>query len=287
MRTTNPLTPVTFGVVGEEAGRCPRLLTALYFLIALVLLTSLVVQGQQDLPWVRIPNGRFLMGCVPGDTQCLDNERPRHEVTISQSFDLMATEVTVDQYGSFVRATGYDPPLPPAFPQDGDHPVVFLSWEDAAAFCDWAGGRLPTEAEWEYAARAGHNERIYWWGNEPSDEWANFGAEECCEGATGGADMWVNTGPVGSLPANDFGLWDMTGNVWEWVADWHGDYPNGPIVDPKGAVSGFVRVARGASWLNFPAVTRVSVRLMFSPTGQTSNVGARCARDVTAVLVAE
>ena len=248
---------------------------------------ALQTSTQLDLHWVRIPAGQFQMGCVPDDAQCLDNEQPRHWVTISQPFDLMETEVTVAHYDAFVRATGYPPPALPDFPQGPDHPAVFLDWDDAAAFCTWAGGRLPTEAEWEYAARAAHDGWIYWWGNELSRDRANFGAEECCAGATGGADRWVNTAPVGSLPPNDFGLYDITGNVWEWVADWHGDYPAEPVVDPRGGESGFGRLARGASWLNFPAVARVSVRLLFTPSGQTSNVGARCARDAAVTAVAD
>ena len=248
---------------------------------------ALQTSTQLDLHWVRIPAGQFQMGCVPDDAQCLDNEQPRHWVTISQPFDLMETEVTVAHYDAFVRATGYPPPALPDFPQGPNHPAVLLDWDDATAFCAWAGGRLPTEAEWEYAARAGHDGWIYWWGNELSRDRANFGAEECCEGATGGADRWANTAPVGSLPPNDFGLYDITGNVWEWVADWHGDYPAEPVVDPRSGEFGFGRVARGASWLNFPAVTRVSVRLLFPPSGQTSNVGARCARDVAVTAVAD
>ena len=240
-----------------------------------------------DLPWVRVAAGQFRMGCVPGDTECLDSERPQHEVTLARPFDLMATEVTLAQYARFLNATGYPPPPLPDYEQGGDHPVVNLTWTDAAAFCDWAGGRLPTEAEWEYAARAGHDDRIYWWGDEPSREWANIGAAECCEGATGGSDVWLHTAPVGSLPANDFGLHDMTGNVWEWVDAWIDEYPDQPVVDPRPAEAGFLKVMRGASWLNFPMVTRLSVRLPFAPDGRTSNVGARCARDVSDLRASE
>ena len=164
---------------------------------------------------------------------------------------------------------------------------MHLRWNAAAAFCDWAGGRLPTEAEWEYAARAGRGGRIFWWGDELTRDYANFGDVECCRGATGGGDSWINTAPVGSFPANDFGLFDMTGNVWEWVDAWIDQYPAEAVTDPRPAAEGYLRVMRGASWLNFPNVMRLSVRLPFAADGHTSNVGARCARDAPGVVVAE
>ena len=242
---------------------------------------------QIELPWVTVPSGSFQMGCVPDDAACLGSERPRHEVTLS-AFEMMATEVTVGQYGAFAAATGAGAPPQPDFPQASDHPVVHLTWHAAAAFCDWAGGRLPTEAEWEYAARAGHDGRRFWWGDELTRDYANFGDVECCRGATGGADTWINTAPVGSFPANDFRLHDMTGNVWEWVDGWITvAYPEGPRTDPRPAASGYLRVMRGGSWLNFPTVLRVSVRLPFSADGHTSNVGTRCARDAGGLIAAE
>ena len=237
------------------------------------------------LPWVAIPAGSFQMGCAPRDAACLDSERPRHEVTLS-TFDLLATEVTVGQYAAFVAATGYDRPARPDFAQASDHPAVHLTWHAAAAFCDWADGRLPTEAEWEYAARAGHDGRLYWWGDELTRDYANFGDVVCCSGAAGGADAWINTAPVGSFPPNDFGIYDMTGNVWEWVDDWiTPSYPDGPLTDPQPAATGYLRVMRGGSWLNVPNVLRISVRLPFSADGHTSNVGARCARDARMLVV--
>lgn len=234
--------------------------------------------------WVRIPTGTVQIGCVPGDGACLDNERPRHQVTITRPFELMATEVTVAQYLTFAQATRRPLPRQPDFVQTGTHPIVHVDWEDAAAFCRWAGGRLPTEAEWEYAARAGHAGRIHGSGDELSSDWANYGDNICCEGAVDGADRWLKTAPVGSFPPNDFGLYDMSGNVWEWVADWHAPYAAGPAVDPQGPATGIGRVARGGSWLNDPSVLRLSVRLSFHPAARTSNVGARCARNLPALL---
>ena len=251
----------------------------------LVAATLSAAQPPFELPWVQIPAGAFHRGCVPADDVCLDNERPRHEVTVSRSFELMATEVTVGQYLTFARVTQRSLPRQPDFQQTGTHPIVYVGWQDAAAFCEWAGGRLPTEAEWEYAARGGHAERIYGWGNQLSSRHANYGTNVCCDGATEGEDHWLKTSPVGSFPANDFGLYDMTGNVWEWVADWHAPYGTSPETDPGGPAQGLGRVARGGSWLNDPSVLRLSVRLTFNPQGRTSNIGTRCARDLPTLLV--
>ena len=248
--------------------------------------STVAVQAPTDLGWVRVPAGTFLMGCVEADAGCLDNEHPRHEVTFLEPFELMAAEVTVGQYGRFVLDTGYPSPPEPDYRQTGRHPVVLLSWGDAAAFCAWTGARLPTEAEWEYAARGGRTGLVYGWGDEVSRDRANYGADQCCAGAIGGADGWLNTAPVRSFPPNDFGLYDMAGNVWEWVGGWldDDDYGSSPSIDPPGAAAGYARIARGGSWLNFPAALRASVRLPFAQTGQTSNIGARCARDVGAAV---
>lgn len=267
-----------------------RTVVAIGVLLAFAALAGLAQQRAPapDLRWVRVPAGSFQMGCVPADDACDEHERPRHRVALSRSFDLMATEITVAQYEAFVAASDRELPRSPDFEQAENHPVVYLSWDDAAAFCKWAGGRLPTEAEWEYAARGGKDGLVYWWGEEVSHEWSNYGADECCEGLAEGRDQWVNTAPVGSFPANGFGLYDMAGNVWEWVADWFdpGFYSQSPLTDPAGPAGGFGRVARGGSWLNFPQVVRTSLRLVFAPSGHTSNIGGRCARDVGPIRLA-
>jgi formylglycine-generating enzyme required for sulfatase activity len=235
-----------------------------------------------DLGWVRVPSGTFRMGCVESDPSCLDNERPSHDVTFLHPFELMAAEATVAQYARFVADTRYAALPSPEFPQAGDHPVVLLNWDAAVAFCAWGSGRLPTEAEWEYAARGGQDGLVFGTSQELARDRANYGADQCCSGATGDGDAWENTAPVRSFAPNDFGLYDMTGNVWEWVDGWLDNdyYASSPRVDPPGAASGFARIARGGSWLNFAAALRASVRLPFAQTGQTSNVGVRCARSL-------
>lgn len=262
---------------------CSALIAAAVLGVGLPMAVSLLASAAAqdvDLGWVRIPAGTFRMGCVESDPSCLDNERPAHDVTFSEPFELMATETTIAQYAKFVAASGHAAPPSPEFPQAADHPVVLLNWDDAAGFCEWAGARLPTEAEWEHAARGGQVGLVFGSRQELSRDRANYGADQCCSGATGGGDVWVTTAPVGSFPPNDFGVYDMTGNVWEWVDGWldNGYYASSPRINPPGAGTGFARIARGGSWLNFAAALRTSVRLPFAQTGQTSNVGFRCAR---------
>ena len=168
--------------------------------------------AKDALEYVYIPPGTFKMGCVPGDSGCDDDEKPRHEVTITRGVWLGKTEVTWGAYRRFFQVAD-------AMGNKGSgagdrHPVVNVSWNDAVAFCSWSGGRLPTEAEWEYAARGGVEGKKYPWGNSLDHEQANYSG-------TGGRDRWDRTSPVGSFAPNGYGLYDMAGNVWEWVWDWY------------------------------------------------------------------
>ncbi|MFL2434698.1 MAG: formylglycine-generating enzyme family protein [Vicinamibacterales bacterium] len=264
------------------------LVSGFVYAVFLIVLGKADLTAQEiELPWVRVEAGTFQMGCVPDDPFCLDTELPRHEVTLS-AFELMETELTVSQYGIYIDATGRTPPPAPDFLQTGDHPVVHLTWDDAESVCTWVGGRLPTEAEWEYAARGGSEGTIFWWGNQLTRDYANFGHTECCTGTTGGADEWVNTAPVGSFPPNGFGFYDISGNAWEWVDGWIDDpYPSESVINPHPPETGQLRVMRGASWLNYPEVWRLSVRLAFSAEAHTSNIGVRCARDLPGTVTAE
>jgi formylglycine-generating enzyme required for sulfatase activity len=228
-----------------------------------------------SLKWVRIPAGTFDMGCSPRDRNCRSNEEPRHAVTISRAFDMMATEVTVADYRRYAAASGQRLPGQPIWNADS-HPVVNVTWDEMHAFCSWAGGRLPTEAEWEYGARAGAT-TAFPWGARFSDQLTNgFGQE--------GKDRWKETAPAGSFPPNAFGLFDMIGNVWEFVADWYsGDaYDRPPPRDPVGPEQGVERVLRGGSWDNEPRSLRVSYRIMLRPEARRNlYVGGRCARDAS------
>jgi serine/threonine-protein kinase len=251
--------------------------------------------------YVWVPPGTFMMGCSPGDTECADNEKPAHRVTIHKGFWMGQTPVTVAAFRRYVGATGKSMPTPPYFNAGWAHqemPIVFVSWNDAVAFCEWAGGRLPTEAEWEYAARAGTTGPRY----GPIDDVAWY--------ANNSGD---GTHEVALKRANAFGLYDMLGNVWEWVNDWYdpqyyaifsaspagnssplppglspippglvpiSDDPQGPErgVWPEGAPW---RVLRGGSWIDAPKTIRVSQRSGSVP-GDDGGIafGFRCAREV-------
>jgi len=222
---------------------------------------------------ILVPGGEAWVGCVPADGACYPEERPGRVVTLTRAFWLDTTEVTVGEYRAFALATGRSLPAPPPFRQDDSHPVVNVSWQDATEFCAWAGKRLPSEAEWEAAARAGRREWIYPSGPAAAPESVNSG------GATA-RDRFSHTAPVASFPPNPLGLHDLAGNVWEWVADWFAvDAHAGPAVDPRGPASGTQRVIKGGAWNSTLVSLRISNRGRFPPDSRRDTVGFRCARD--------
>jgi sulfatase modifying factor 1 len=225
---------------------------------------------------VWIPAGRFTMGCVATDPDCFPDEKPAHPVVISRAFWLDATEVTIASYRAFATATGESQPPAASFPQGDRDPVVNVTWDNASAYCRWNGGRLPTEAEWEYAARSGADGAVFASGSAIGHDAANY------EGAAG-RDRWTRTSPVGSFEASPWGLFDMSGNVWEWTADWYGARSFTPqlATDPRGPASGSLRVVRGGAWNSQPRSLRLSNRGKFSPDGRSEALGFRCAYDPT------
>jgi formylglycine-generating enzyme required for sulfatase activity len=225
------------------------------------------------------------MGCVPDDPDCQASEQPRHLVSLGRGFDLMAQEVTVDQFRRFAAASSEmlvgrwlpagNVQIEPQPKGSGpDHPVVYVDWTEAVAFCRFVGSRLPTEAEWEYAARGGRPDAIYPWGADYAVEFANAAAS-----ARDGRDQWDQTSPVNSFRPNAFGLYDMAGNVWEWTSTVHRPYPyrrDDGREDPK---SSDPRVVRGGGFLHHPKYLRVSSRKEDPPHAGDSSIGFRCARD--------
>jgi formylglycine-generating enzyme required for sulfatase activity/serine/threonine protein kinase len=220
--------------------------------------------------WALIPAGTFEMGCTPGDNECTPDESPRHGVRLTRAFELMTTEVTV----AMARVVGRTVQSQPAGSRD-DHPVVNINWDDATELCRAIGGRLPTEAEWEYAARGGARNSKYPWGNE---------RPVATSSARNGARFRPDDSTISAAnyASNGFGLFDMAGNVWEWVVDWFGPYGNGAQTDPRGPVSGLGRVARGGSWAETSDSLRLSTRISGGePHGRFANFGVRCARDIS------
>jgi formylglycine-generating enzyme required for sulfatase activity len=266
------------------------------------------VNPKDGLKYVWIPPGKFLMGCSPGDNECEDKERPAHQVTISKGFWIGQTEVTVEAYRRFSEATGREMPPAPDFNAgwaNRNMPIVGVTWEEAQAYCQWVGGRLPTEAEWEYAARAGSTEPRY----GPLDEIAwyadNSGRQRLDSKSILEADLanyhrrvtenGNGTHPVGQKLPNGFGLYDTLGNVWEWVNDWQDSTPipsyyqhspsSDPTGPPRGGGFGPYRVLRGGSWSNPPGQVRVSFRYGYYPNIRPSFfAGLRCASDVSVTL---
>ena len=234
---------------------------------------SIQANPRDGLEYARIPQGEFTMGCSPGDHDCSPDELPAHPVSISRDYWIGRTEVTQSAYRQFCAKTGRTCPAasdgsPAKQPQGG------VSWADADAYCRWSGGRLPTEVEWEYAARGGQPDLRCPTANSISHDDANYSG-------TGGQDRWDSDSPVGSFAANGYGLFDMAGNLWEWCADWYSPefYAASPKADPVGPANGATHVVRGGSWNNLAMRLRVSARFASDAATQLPTIGFRCVRE--------
>ena len=292
-------------------------------------------QAEQPAPprpdMVIIRGGTFTMGCTSEQRDCRDAEKPAHEVTVSD-FYLGRYAVTVREFKAFVDATGYKTDaekegwswvwtgswekkeglnwkhdangnIRPA--SEMNHPVLYVSWYDAVAYCNWLseqqglrkvytirgrevvadwsanGYRLPTEAEWEYAARGGGKSVLFGNGKNVADpSEINFDGSARWKKAYSVAGVYrEKTVPVGSLNSpNGLGLHDMSGNVYEWCWDWKADYSSSSKTNPRGPERGSDRVGRGGSWFSTPRLCRVAYRNYNAPTGRYFNVGFRLAR---------
>jgi sulfatase modifying factor 1 len=285
-----------------------------------------VAKGSTD-GMVKLDGGPFLMGTNDREAFAADGEGPVREVTLDP-FYIDATPVTNAQFAEFVRATAYlteaerfgwsfvfqghvadravvedtvlaapwwckvsgaqwRNPSPNVEVRD-DHPVTHVSWNDAEEFARWAGKRLPTEAEWEYAARGGLEQKRFPWGDELMPEGKHvcnifqgeFPERDLAE------DGYAGTSPVKAFPANNYGLYSVAGNTWEWCADWfHAAYHLvGSRKDPTGPSEGRARAMRGGSYLCHESYCnryRVAARTSNTPDSSTGNIGFRCVRDVT------
>jgi formylglycine-generating enzyme required for sulfatase activity len=245
------------------------------------------ITGKDGAPMVLIPAGPFPMGVPPGDRDGGRDEYPRHEVTLD-SFYIDKFEVTNGRYIEFVRATSH---RIPQHPQDAsrnlwqknmmpesvaDRPVINVDWYDAEAYCKWAGKRLPTEAEWEKAARGGDDRRFPWGNVEPTAKHLNYN------------QRWIGEKtlmPVGSyeLGKSPYGVYDMAGNVWEWVNDWYDDryYEKSPAKNPPGPETGSHKVLRSSGWLVETPLGRIFTRVKSDPLIRNESTGFRCAMDAT------
>jgi formylglycine-generating enzyme len=224
---------------------------------------------------VRVPAGWFWMGCETGR----DDEKPVHRVWVDE-FELAAYQVTNEEYGCFLAATRSAEP-PCWNDSKFNHPkmpVVAVSWHEAASYCDWLSRvtgkpyRLPTEAEWERAARSGAEHLLYSWGDAPPQQDPAY------------VGRWKNgPEPVGLYPPNAYGLYNLGDNVHEWCLDWYDAayYGASPERNPRGPASGSRRASRGGSWRHQVKVARTAARSSIPPEFQYADYGFRVARSVT------
>lgn len=253
------------------------------------------VRPADGMVMLYVPPGEFEMGSQDGevnlaleicreyDTNCslryFSIERPAHIVDLD-GYWIDKTEVSNTQYTKCIEA-GYCTEVGcPELLIEAEHPVVCITWDQAEAYCEWAGGRLPTEAEWEYAARGADGLRFPW-GDDFDGRRLNYCDSNCELGKKDETvdDGYVETAPVGNYPegASWTGALDMAGNVWEWTADYYGPYSEERQVNPSGPSTGGRRVVRGGSWHTTPDHVRSALRTYSGPNQEIDHVGFRCA----------
>ncbi|MCX6231134.1 MAG: formylglycine-generating enzyme family protein [Bacteroidetes bacterium] len=279
----------------------------LIVIFATIFITFISFAQKPSIEWITIPAGTFNMGSPVDEADRVDDET-QHQVSLS-SFKMSKYEITVGQFKAFIEATAYvtdadkgKDSLKGSYVQIGgkwvlkagvnwkydvkgnlrpiseyNHPVIHVSWNDAKAFADWMGCRLPTEAEWEYACRAGTT-TVFNTGDNLSSSQANYDGNfpynNNLKGESRGKTM-----PVGSFKSNAWGLYDMHGNVAEWCSDWYGVYPAEEL-NPKGYVSGLLRVGRGGGWGNEANICRSARRDAANPGDRAGNLGFRIVSDI-------
>jgi len=285
--------------------------------------SATVIENSIGMKFSLIPPGKFTMGSAsnePGQRgpEFRDDET-QHIVGITKPFQMGICPVTRGQFAKFVQATAYNPEREkdykayilvgdrvqensngswknPGFPQVDNEPVVCVSWDDATAFCTWLGKqedknyRLPSEAEWEYACRAGV-QTAYPWGDNPDrgQGWENcsdLSAKEKYSDwpAFNWRDEFVYTSPVGSFAPNAFGLFDVVGNVQQWCSDSYEDYPTGEVTDPQVPAEGWDRIVRGGSWYHGAPTCRLGCRFVRGPDLRNCYMGFRVALEFSSSM---
>ncbi|MEM9601404.1 MAG: formylglycine-generating enzyme family protein [Pseudomonadota bacterium] len=228
--------------------------------------------ARQVMRWV--PPGRFQMGSTELEPERFDGEAP-HKVTLTKGYWLADTACT-QAFWQAVMGNN------PSHFKGDERPVDTVSWEDCQRFLERANApvagltlRLPSEAEWEYAARAG-TQTPFWWGNAITPAQANYDGNLAYRGG-GKGEYREETVDALAFEANDFGLFQVHGNVWEWCGDWYGDYPTGEVIDPTGPQQGRKRVLRGGCWFNVPRYLRAAFRFAGDPAARDDDFGFRLA----------
>ncbi|MCA9214759.1 MAG: formylglycine-generating enzyme family protein [Planctomycetales bacterium] len=232
------------------------------------------IKNEIGMEFSLIPRGDFTMGS-PKNQKGHQPAEVQHKVTLTRSLYMATTEVTQAQWMQLMDEN-------PSFVEGDNYPVETITWDEAVEFCrrlsekDGARYRLPTEAEWEYACRAGTNTAFHT-GESLSSKEANFNGEK--DDPQQGIYRDETT-PVGGFAPNAWGLVDMHGNVWEWCADWHADYPKGAAIDPQGPTEGTTRIVRGGCWVNPSAVCRSANRGSTEPVSWNFHFGMRVVREI-------
>jgi formylglycine-generating enzyme len=248
------------------------------------------------LRYVWVAPGDFQQGCSKFDEDCADDEKPSHKVTIDKGFWISQTEVTVEAYSRFAAATRRAMPPEPVFGgralnsgwSDRAMPIVNIDWGEGRSYCEWVGGRLPTESEWEYAARAGTADSrsgqlrdVSWFADNAGTKSLDSVTLMREDGAGFLFHLSRNGNTfqhVAQKASNHYGLYDMLGNVWEWTADWYDAeyYKRSPRSNPSGSLRGDTRILRGGCWADAPTALRVSTRGRRPPATRSIDTGFRC-----------
>lgn len=230
-----------------------KILVALFCLSVFVFGQDATISGEtkiiKGIECVLVKAGTFIMGAADNESGQQNDEFPRRQITITKDFYIGKSMITQAQYMAVMGNN-------PSYFKGDNLPVESVSWYDAVAFCKKLGGRLPTEAEWEFAARGGNKSKGYKYS----------GSNDLNEAAWYRNNSGETTHPVGTKIPNEIGIYGMSGNVWEWCNDWYDFYPSGPATDPKGPLKGTHRVIRGGSWSSVARVgCRVAIRDYIKP----------------------